>query len=56
MRWFLDAGNDSGASHSGGQRPKSARHEVAGGLAPGRADRYGDLIFAPVVKLGAMRP
>jgi hypothetical protein len=24
-------------------------------LAPGRADRYGDLIFAPVGKLGAMR-
>jgi hypothetical protein len=22
--WFLDAGNDSGASHSGGRRPKSA--------------------------------
>jgi hypothetical protein len=34
---------------------KPPRHEVAGGLAPGRADRYGDLIFAPVVKLGAMR-
>jgi hypothetical protein len=35
---------------------KAPRREVAGGLAPGRADRYGDLIFAPVVKLGAMRP
>jgi hypothetical protein len=34
---------------------KAPRHEVAGGLAPGRADRYGDLIFAPVVKLGAMQ-
>jgi hypothetical protein len=34
---------------------KAPRHEVAGGLAPGRADCYGDLIFAPVGKLGAMR-
>jgi len=33
---------------------KAPRHEVAGGLASGRADRYGDLNFAPVVKLGAM--
>jgi hypothetical protein len=34
---------------------KAPTHEVARGLAPGRADRYGDLMFAPVVKLGAMR-
>ena len=34
---------------------KAPRHEVAVGLAPGRADRYGDLIFAPVVKLGVIR-
>jgi hypothetical protein len=32
---------------------KATRHEVTGGLAPDRADRYEDLIFAPVVKLGA---
>jgi hypothetical protein len=34
---------------------KVPRHEVAGGLAPGRADRYGYFIFATVGKLGAMR-
>jgi hypothetical protein len=39
MCWFLDAGNDSGASYSGGRRTKSAktRSRRRCGIRPGRA-------------------
>jgi hypothetical protein len=33
---------------------KALRHEVAGGWAPGRADRYRDLILAPAMEVGAI--
>ncbi len=51
---FLDAGITSGASCSGGRRPKSARARSRGKFgrrAGGR--RYGDLIVAPVMMVGA---
>jgi len=51
---FLDAGITSGATCSGGRRPKSARARSRGkfgGRAGGR--RYGDLIVAPVTMVGA---
>src|SRR5271165_3500518 len=51
---FLDAGITRGASCSGGRRPKSARARSRGKFgrrAGGR--RYGDLIVAPVMMVGA---
>src|SRR5208337_420434 len=51
---FLDAGVTSGASCSGGRRPKSAKARSRGTFgrrAVGR--RYGDLIVAPVMMVGA---
>ncbi len=51
---FLDAGITSGATCSGGRRPKSARARSRGkfGRRAG-SQRYGDLIFAPVMMVGA---
>jgi hypothetical protein len=51
---FLDAGMTRDASCSGGRRPKSARARSRGKFgrrAGGR--RYGDLIFVPVMMVGA---
>jgi hypothetical protein len=51
---FLDAGNDCGASLSGGRRPKSAKARSRGRFGSGRAAiRYGDLMFAPVMEADA---
>ena len=49
----LDAGITSGASCSGGRRPKSARARSRGRFGRGGSQRYGDLIFAPVMVVGA---
>ncbi len=51
---FLDAGITSGASCSGGRRPKSARARSRGKVG-GRvgSQRYGDLIFPPIMTVGA---
>jgi hypothetical protein len=51
---FLDAGVTSGASCSGGRRPKSARARSRGEVwAAGGSQHYGDLIFTPVMVVGA---
>src|SRR5271166_2535788 len=51
---FLDAGITSGASCSGGRRPKSARARSRGEVwVAGSSQRYGDLIFALVMVVGA---
>ena len=51
---FLDAGVTGGASWSGGRRPKSAKARSRGEVwATGGSQRYGDLIFTPVMVVGA---